>query len=616
MRRTTRSIAAAMTAVALTITIPAAAWAQEEPSTNSEPEIASYADDQEATQEAAEAAAVPADGREGLEPAEEGFNDNNIDNDAGVNWEPTEDPESEVTPGEMRSDSEEIPGGFTKEEADRAETQEAEEQSAAGGIGVQATPTNCRTYWPSPFKVCGEIRKKYDAMGGPTSFLTWPRSDEMGVPDGVGRRNEFVNGFIYWHPTHGAHPITTHFSLAYDRNGWEAGGLGYPTSDEFATPNGIGRKQEFSNGAIYGSPAGLAAVQGLIYDKYASLGASEGVLGFPTADEAASNGGGNGRYSIFTGGRIYWHPTHGAHSVRGTILSDWAESGYAGGRYGYPIEDAVAGDGLRYLQKFEHGEISGYTDPFPEIARLLNVAKDGLETFYTTLVDDMQERNVDLVEGFNDLLRHAEYSAEASRNASTANANAGIEPMSIPGAANDCAPAELTKPGNARTNRGDMFYSGATNTVKGVDINHGHNGMFVSVHGSDNVNEINTVEALNIDEGIQLVKGDTRQGVCSPRYISADTDQATRYRAADFVDTKVGMDYDGTTSNPLTYATSRRVTSDSTAYNCASLLWAAYMDASSGSLDIGDNQYLPWGGNRGSVFPIDIMESINTTEFQ
>ena len=76
------------------------------------------------------------------------------------------------------------------------------------------------------------------------------------------------------------------------------------------------------------------------------------------------------------------------------------------------------------------------------------------------------------------------------------------------------------------------------------------------------------------------------------------------------------MDYDGTTSNPLTYATSRRVTSDSTAYNCASLLWAAYMDASSGSLDIGDNQNLPWGGNRGSVFPIDIMESINTTEFQ
>lgn len=197
MRRHTRSLAATMTAVALTITTPAVAWAQEDPTTNQEPEIASYADDQEAAQEAAEAATVPAEGREGLEPAEEGFNDNNIDNDAGADWEPTDDPEPEVTPGEMRSDSEEIPGGFTKEEADQAEVQEAEEQSQQNRVGVMATPTNCRTYWPSPYKVCGEIRKKYDAMGGPASFLTWPRSDEKGVPDGVGRRNEFVNGFIY-----------------------------------------------------------------------------------------------------------------------------------------------------------------------------------------------------------------------------------------------------------------------------------------------------------------------------------------------------------------------------------------------------------------------------------
>ena len=122
--------------------------------------------------------------REDLEPAEPGFNDNNVDNDAGADWKPTESPKSTVIPGHMRSDIEGVPAGFTKEEADRAEVQEAQEQAAMRRTGVQtfaaSVPTNCRTYWPSPFKVCGEIRKKYEAIGGPNSFLTWPKSDELG----------------------------------------------------------------------------------------------------------------------------------------------------------------------------------------------------------------------------------------------------------------------------------------------------------------------------------------------------------------------------------------------------------------------------------------------------
>ncbi|WP_312977261.1 hypothetical protein [Corynebacterium sp.] len=252
----------------------------------------------------------------------------------------------------MRSDSEDIPGGFTREEADRAETQEAEEQAADAGIGVQANPTNCRTYWPSPFKVCGKIREKYDAMGGPASFLTWPRSDEMGVPDGVGRRNEFVNGFIYWHPSTGAHPITTHFSLAYDRNGWEAGGLGYPTSDEFVTPNGAGRKQEFQNGGIYGSPVGLAAVQGRIYDKYVSMGASDGNLSFPVEDEKAT-GDGQGRFSQFLGGKMYWHATAGAHPVSGLSEFFWQANGGTSGKFGFPTSDPRKDNTSAFLQDFQ-----------------------------------------------------------------------------------------------------------------------------------------------------------------------------------------------------------------------------------------------------------------------
>ncbi|MGO3789232.1 MAG: LGFP repeat-containing protein [Corynebacterium variabile] len=258
-----------------------------------------------------EPTAATAAGRENLEPAEPGFDDNTIDNDAGADWHATTDPEATITPGQMRSDTEDIPGGFTKEEADRAEVQEAAEQQAQQdratnplARALAAEPVNCTTYWPSPYKVCGAIREKYDAIGGPTSFLTWPKSDELGVPDGVGRRNEFVNGFIYWHPTTGAHPVTTHFSTVWARNGWETGRLGYPTTDEFGLSDGIGRKQSFQRGHIYGSLAGLASIEGLIYDKWVTTGAEGGPLGYPTADEAGTPDG-VGRFNRFTGGMIY-----------------------------------------------------------------------------------------------------------------------------------------------------------------------------------------------------------------------------------------------------------------------------------------------------------------------
>lgn len=148
--------------------------------------------------------------REDLNPSEPGFDDNTVSNQDGANWEPTADPKAQITPGEMRSDAEAIPGGFTKEQADQAELQEAQERSRQERQTFSlAAADTCRTYWPSPYKVCGAIREKYDSLGGPRSFLTWPKSDELGVPDGVGRRNEFINGFIYWHPKTGAHSVTT-----------------------------------------------------------------------------------------------------------------------------------------------------------------------------------------------------------------------------------------------------------------------------------------------------------------------------------------------------------------------------------------------------------------------
>lgn len=100
----------------------------------------------------------------------------------GGKWKPTENPNATIVPGQMRSDREEIPDGFTKEDADRAETMEARSRMA------RLTP-GCQVYWPAPYEVCGAIKDKYNSLGGPNSFLLWPTTNELTNPDGYGKRS-------------------------------------------------------------------------------------------------------------------------------------------------------------------------------------------------------------------------------------------------------------------------------------------------------------------------------------------------------------------------------------------------------------------------------------------
>jgi len=130
-----------------------------------------------------------------------------------LDWEPTENPNATLVPGQMRSDREEIPAPFTKEDADKAEMMEAQERSALSRMSIAAV--TCQTYWPSPFQVCGAIRDKYNSLGGPASFLTFPSSGNIINPDGVGERVTFLNGPIYWHPDTGAHPVVNHFMMKW-----------------------------------------------------------------------------------------------------------------------------------------------------------------------------------------------------------------------------------------------------------------------------------------------------------------------------------------------------------------------------------------------------------------
>lgn len=219
-----------------------------------------------------------------------------------------------------------------------------------------ATQSGCQAYPPSPFSVCGAIRDKYNQMGGPTSFLLFPKSAEKANPGNTGKRSDFFGGSIYWSAASGAHPVAHDFLTKYGDHSYEQGFLRYPTTDEIVLDDGVSRRQEFQGGRIYWNPVTWAhSIGGEILDKWLALGGETGTLGFPTSDETRTPDG-VGRFNTFQNGSIYWSPDTGAHAVFGPIEWFWALAGREAGVYGYPIDEPTY-DGDDVSQDFEKGQI-------------------------------------------------------------------------------------------------------------------------------------------------------------------------------------------------------------------------------------------------------------------
>ena len=180
-----------------------------------------------------------------------------------------------------------------------------------GGLGFwgAAGGTRCGN---SPAAV-GEIEKKYLALGGCGSVLGAPVNEERGTPDNVGRYSVFERGSIYWTPQLGAHEVHGEIRDKWAAVGWETGLLGYPITDETKTPDGVGRYNVFEKGSIYWSPqTGAHEVHGRIRDAYKTAGWEAGSLGYPTSDEYAVTGG---KRSDFQNGSITWTESTDSTSI-------------------------------------------------------------------------------------------------------------------------------------------------------------------------------------------------------------------------------------------------------------------------------------------------------------
>ncbi|MFE5457440.1 LGFP repeat-containing protein [Nocardia sp. NPDC056564] len=133
----------------------------------------------------------------------------------------------------------------------------------------------------------------------------------------------------------------------YNEFGGAGSFLGAPLGP--ATEVAGGAERAYQGGVIYFSPdTGAKAVYGEILVKYKSLGGPSGPLRFPTNDETAA-GDGVGRFNDFAesgGAAIYWKPELGAWAIKGKVLDAWRESGGITGPFGYPRSDMTVDNGV------------------------------------------------------------------------------------------------------------------------------------------------------------------------------------------------------------------------------------------------------------------------------
>jgi hypothetical protein len=110
------------------------------------------------------------------------------------------------------------------------------------------------------FEVHGDIRAKYEALGGAAGPLGLPQTDETTTPDGVGRFNHFERGSIYWTPRTGPMMVRGTVRDRWAASGWERGPLGYPVQDQHRMvlrgPLPLIEWGRFENGLIAGDARG------------------------------------------------------------------------------------------------------------------------------------------------------------------------------------------------------------------------------------------------------------------------------------------------------------------------------------------------------------------------
>jgi len=205
----------------------------------------------------------------------------------------------------------------------------------------------------------GDVRQAWWSLGWEAGAVGYPLSDEICGLTGGGCFQLFEGGSIYWSYGTGARLVRGTIRDKWNTTGAEFGSLGYPTANEQCGLVRNGCSQRFVGGTVYWSRAtGSRVVKGALLDRWKTLKAEKGVLGFPTTDELCGLTG-NGCLQAFEGGSLYWSPASGGAMVRGAIRDRWGALGSERSALGYPVGDELCGlTGGGCVSTFQHGAVA------------------------------------------------------------------------------------------------------------------------------------------------------------------------------------------------------------------------------------------------------------------
>ncbi|MCY7314463.1 MAG: hypothetical protein LH480_02240 [Rubrivivax sp.] len=208
------------------------------------------------------------------------------------------------------------------------------------------------------FELHGLIREAYWTQPN-RAELGHPISDEMDTARRGGRKNLFSRGGLYWSPATGARAVTAQLWVDYESMG-ESAALGLPLAAAESIPGGL--RQRFQGGNMYhrtGQPRAFQ-VHGAILTRFLSVG-EVSAWGYPVGNESNLLDGAQviGRTSEFEGVTCYWSAGTGAFEVHGDIRATYRGLGGPSGKLGLPTSDEgdVPGAGGARFNTFQHGSI-------------------------------------------------------------------------------------------------------------------------------------------------------------------------------------------------------------------------------------------------------------------
>ncbi|WP_436493143.1 LGFP repeat-containing protein [Actinokineospora sp. HUAS TT18] len=193
----------------------------------------------------------------------------------------------------------------------------------------------------------GPVRQKYWEMGHTAGALGFPETDVLPVEGGTFAQ---FQGMVSIFAKNGAAPHW--ISGALRQKFWDGGSLGvlgFPASDQQITSGRSGYVIDFDGGkGIYWSAeTGATLLDGPANQKYAALGGTASVFGFPITDTVAVAGGTRTRFQGTV--EILWSAETGAHWLSGALAALFWNSIGGTDKLGFPTTDQLPTSGASGL---------------------------------------------------------------------------------------------------------------------------------------------------------------------------------------------------------------------------------------------------------------------------